>query len=69
MADLEFLQSDVISNVVDALYTEQASVAGATWSPWINEKIDLSHISDISQAGHLQGALLLSHPYLLPLCP
>ena len=42
----EFLQSDVISNTVDVLYTEQASVAGATWSPWINEKIDLSHISD-----------------------
>ena len=42
----EFLQSDVISNIVDALYTEQASVAGATWSPWINEKIDVSHISD-----------------------
>ena len=31
---------------MDAVYTDQGSVAGATWSPWMNEKIDLSHISD-----------------------
>ena len=31
---------------MDAVFTEQASVAGATWSQWMNEKIDLSHISD-----------------------
>ena len=41
-----FVQSDAISTLVDAVYSEQASIAGATWSPWINEKIDLSHIPD-----------------------
>ena len=34
--------------MVDAVYIEQASVAGATWSPWMNEQIDLSHIPDVN---------------------
>ena len=41
-----FVKSDAISTLVDAVYVEQASVAGTTWSPWINEQIDLSHIPD-----------------------
>ena len=44
--NVEFPPSDAISTVVDTVYLEEASVAGATWSPWMNEQIDLSHISD-----------------------